>query len=217
MSPWNSFLWLTGFFAKNGCRDNIEIEFVTPNTGIFTKPIATKVMTATAEEKEILVTPNFDLDTVNTEEKYIESARGDKIDYDLFISTMPNLGADYVENSGMGDGMGYVLQTIILSRPKSTKIYMLLGMQPMFQLQRQALLHIMKQILLLKTCSLKLMVKIPNLLLTVIQPVLSSQVMTKHSSLTLTTKQSHSLVNSPSRVSGLLSLWVKAVRITGAK
>ena len=97
------------FFAKNGCRDNIEIEFVTPNTGIFTKPIATKVMTATAEEKEILVTPNFDLETVNTEEQYIESARGDKIDYDLFISTMPNLGADYIEDSGMGDGMGYVL------------------------------------------------------------------------------------------------------------
>jgi sulfide:quinone oxidoreductase len=97
------------FFAVNGVRDNIEIEFVTPNTGIFTKPIATSVMSATAEEKNIMVTPNFDLETVNTEEKYIESAKGEKIDYDLFISTMPNLGADYVENSGMGDGMGYVL------------------------------------------------------------------------------------------------------------
>ncbi|RLC17314.1 MAG: NAD(P)/FAD-dependent oxidoreductase [Deltaproteobacteria bacterium] len=97
------------FFAKNGYRDNIEIEFVTPNTGLFTKPIATKVMTASAEEKEIKVVPSFDLEVVNKEEKYIESARGDKLDYDLFISTMPNLGADYIENSGMGDGMGYVL------------------------------------------------------------------------------------------------------------
>ena len=97
------------FFAKNGCRDDIEIEFVTPNTGIFTKPIATKVMSATAEEKNILVTPNYSLDNVNTEEKYIESATGDRIEYDLFISTMPNLGADYVEDSLMGDGMGYVL------------------------------------------------------------------------------------------------------------
>jgi len=96
------------FFAKSGCRDNIEIEFVTPNTGIFTKPIATKVMGATAEEKKILVTPNFDLESVDTEEKYIESARGDRIGYDLLISTMPNLGAEYIENSGMGDGMGYV-------------------------------------------------------------------------------------------------------------
>ncbi|MCF6248047.1 MAG: NAD(P)/FAD-dependent oxidoreductase [Desulfobacula sp.] len=97
------------FFAKNGCRDDIEIEFVTPNTGIFTKPIATSVMSATAEEKNIQVTPDYSLDNVNIEEKYIESAKGDRIDYDLFISTMPNLGADYVEDSMMGDGMGYVI------------------------------------------------------------------------------------------------------------
>jgi sulfide:quinone oxidoreductase len=97
------------FFTKNGNRDNIEIEFTTPNTGIFTKPIATKVMSATAEEKNILVTPDYNLDNVNVEEKYIEDVTGNKIDYDLFISTMPNLGQDYVENSGMGDGMGYVI------------------------------------------------------------------------------------------------------------
>lgn len=97
------------FYAVNGVRDNIEIEFVTPNTGIFTKPIATKVLSVAAQEKNIMVTPNFHLTTVNQEEKYIESATGDRIDYDLFISTMPNLGADYVDESGLGDGMGYAL------------------------------------------------------------------------------------------------------------
>ena len=96
------------FFAVNGVRDNIEIEFVTPNTGIFTKPIATKVLSVAAEEKEIMVTPNFDLAEVNTEEGYLESAKGDQVQYDLLVSTMPNLGAEYVEDSGMGDGMGYV-------------------------------------------------------------------------------------------------------------
>jgi sulfide:quinone oxidoreductase len=96
------------FFLKNGVRDNVEIEFVTPNTGIFTKPIATKVMSETANVKNIKVTPNFDLAEVNTQEKTIESARGEKIGYDLLVSTMPNLGADYIEDSNMGDGMGYV-------------------------------------------------------------------------------------------------------------
>ena len=97
------------FFTKNGCRDNIEIEFTTPNTGIFTKPIATKVMSVTAEEKKIMVTPDYNLDNVNVEEKYIEDVTGKKIDYDLLVSTMPNLGQDYIEESGMGDGMGYVI------------------------------------------------------------------------------------------------------------
>lgn len=96
------------FFAVNGRRDDIEIEFVTPNTGIFTKPIATKVLSVAAEEKDILVTPNFDLVSVDTEKGYLESAKGDQVPYDLMVSTMPNLGAQYVEDSGMGDGMGYV-------------------------------------------------------------------------------------------------------------
>lgn len=96
------------FFGINGVRDSIEIEFVTPNAGIFTKPIATKVLSVAAEEKKIFVTPNFHLSSVNTENNYIESADGQKVDYDLLVSTMPNLGAQYIEDSGMGDGMGYV-------------------------------------------------------------------------------------------------------------
>lgn len=97
------------FFSINGVRDNIEIEFVTPNTGIFTKPIATKVLSVAAEEKNINVVPNFHLVSVNQEEGYLESATGDQAQFDLLVSTMPNLGANYVEESGLGDGMGYVL------------------------------------------------------------------------------------------------------------
>ncbi len=97
------------FFKVNGVRNNIEIEFVTPNTGIFTKPIATKVLSKAAEEKGIKVTPNFHLSAVNEEEKFLESATGEKAEFDLLVSTMPNLGAAYVDESGLGDGMGYVL------------------------------------------------------------------------------------------------------------
>ncbi|MDA8139462.1 MAG: FAD/NAD(P)-binding oxidoreductase [Desulfobacteraceae bacterium] len=97
------------FFAINGVRDSVEIEFVTPNTGIFTKPIATRVLSVAAEEKNILVRPNFHLSSVNTETHTIESAGGDQVQYDLLVSTMPNLGAKYIEDSGMGDGMGYVI------------------------------------------------------------------------------------------------------------
>jgi sulfide:quinone oxidoreductase len=97
------------FFAVNGVRDSVEIEFVTPNTGIFTKPIATSVLSVAAEEKKINVVPNFHLVEVNQAEGYLESATGEQASFDLLVSTMPNLGADYVEDSGLGDGMGYVL------------------------------------------------------------------------------------------------------------
>jgi sulfide:quinone oxidoreductase len=97
------------FFTVNGVRDDIEIEFVTPNTGIFTKPIATKVLSVAAEKKKIKVVPNFHLSAVNEQEGYLEAATGERVDYDLLVSTMPNLGAPYVDESGLGDGMGYVL------------------------------------------------------------------------------------------------------------
>jgi sulfide:quinone oxidoreductase len=96
------------FFEINGVRDNVSIEFVTPNTGIFTKPIATSVLSVAAEQKKIDVTPNFDLVEVDSANGKLISAKGEEVDYDLLVSTMPNLGAQYIEDSGMGDGMGYV-------------------------------------------------------------------------------------------------------------
>ncbi len=103
------FIYMVDWFYRvNGVRNNIEIEFITPNTGIFTKPIATKIMTTSAEEKKIKITPNFDLVQVDQEENTLISAKGDKIPYDIMVNTMPNLGAQFIEDSNMGDGTGYV-------------------------------------------------------------------------------------------------------------
>ena len=96
------------FFTVNGVRDNIEIELVTPVSGAFTKPIASKILGDIAVQKNITVTPNWDIAQVNAEEKTIESHKGEKVPYDLLISIPPNLGAQYVETSGMGDPMCFV-------------------------------------------------------------------------------------------------------------
>lgn len=96
------------FFAKNGVRDNIEIELVTPIAGAFTKPIASKILGEVAEQKNIKITPNFDIAQVNAEEKTIESHRGDKVPYDILVAIPPNFGAKYIEDSDMGDPMRFV-------------------------------------------------------------------------------------------------------------
>ncbi len=96
------------FFKTNGVRDKIEIEMVTPMADIFTKPMATKTLRSLADKKGIKVTPNFDIAQVNPDEKTIESHKGQKVPYDLLIAIPPNFGAQYVENSGMGDPMCYV-------------------------------------------------------------------------------------------------------------
>jgi sulfide:quinone oxidoreductase len=96
------------FFTVNGVRDNIEIELVTPVSGAFTKPIASRILGEIAVQKNITVTPNWDIAQVNAEEKTIESHKGEKVPYDLLISIPPNFGAQFVEDSGMGDPMCFV-------------------------------------------------------------------------------------------------------------
>jgi sulfide:quinone oxidoreductase len=96
------------FFEVNGVRNDIEIEMVTPMGDIFTKPMATKTLRTIADQKNIKVTPNFDIAQVNAKEKTIESHKGDKVPYDLLVTVPPNFGAQYIENSNMGDPMNYV-------------------------------------------------------------------------------------------------------------
>jgi sulfide:quinone oxidoreductase len=54
----------------------VEIELVTPMAGAFSKPIASSILSDIAVQKDIKVTPNFDIAQVNTEEKTIESHKG---------------------------------------------------------------------------------------------------------------------------------------------
>ena len=96
------------FFTENGVRDDIEIELVTPVAGAFTKPIASRILGEMAIQKNIKVTPNYDIAQVNHSEKTIESHKGEKVAYDMLISIPPNFGAQWVEDSGMGDPMCYI-------------------------------------------------------------------------------------------------------------
>jgi hypothetical protein len=65
------------FFHEKGVRQDVEIELVTPMAGAFSKPIASSILGEIAVEKNIKVTPNFDIGQVNVEEKTIESHKGE--------------------------------------------------------------------------------------------------------------------------------------------
>jgi len=108
VAPLEFIFMVDWFFTVNGVRNNIEIELVTPITGAFTKPIASKILGEIADQKNIKITPNFDIAQVNAQEKTIESHKGDKVPYDLLVSIPPNFGAKFIEDSDMGDPMRFV-------------------------------------------------------------------------------------------------------------
>jgi len=96
------------FFTVNGVRDKVEIHLVTPLDNVFTKPVAAKALAEVAVQKNIRVTPLFDLAQVNANEKTIESHKGAKIGYDLLVAIPPNMGDQSLIDSGISDPVGFV-------------------------------------------------------------------------------------------------------------
>jgi sulfide:quinone oxidoreductase len=96
------------YFDMHGVRNNIEIELVTPLPGAFTKPQASAMLGSLAEEKNVKVTPNFQISGVDAGRKVITSYDGREVAYDLLVAIPPNFGAQCIIDSDMGDPMGYV-------------------------------------------------------------------------------------------------------------
>ena len=97
------------FFAKKGMRDKVEITYVTPMSGAFTKPVATKMLSELLKDKNIEVVPDFYLERVDNENKKIISYDGREIEFDVLTIVPVNLGSEMIARSGIGDDMNFVL------------------------------------------------------------------------------------------------------------
>lgn len=95
-------------FHERGIRDKVEIELATPLAGAFTKPVATRVLTSACEEKQIKITPNFSIGSVDAEKKVIAAYDGTEVNYDMLVSIPPNFGSQVMIDSGISDPMGYI-------------------------------------------------------------------------------------------------------------
>ena len=91
------------YFTEKGMRDKVDIQYVTPLSGAFTKPIATKMLSQLMEKKNIHVVPDFYLEHVDNDLKKIVSYDGMEVEFDLLVSIPTNMGSDMVANSNMGD------------------------------------------------------------------------------------------------------------------
>lgn len=96
------------FFAERGMRDRVEIVYVTPLEGAFTKPVATRVLGGMLDERKILLESDFAIERVDPETRTIVSMDEREIPFDLLVTVPLNMGADFVARSGMGDELNYV-------------------------------------------------------------------------------------------------------------
>ena len=96
------------FFAEKGMRDQVEIVYVTPLEGAFTKPVASQLLGHMLEDRKITIEPDFMIDQVDGEAKKIVSMDEREVPFDLLVTIPLNMGADFIGRSGLGDDLNYV-------------------------------------------------------------------------------------------------------------
>ncbi len=96
------------YFELRGIRDKVELEVVTSMDGIFSKPVSSKILGDMLIDRGIKIVPSFNLSEVDSEKGIIRSYEGKEVKYDFLAAIPPNLGPQVIEDSGLGDGSGYV-------------------------------------------------------------------------------------------------------------
>jgi len=96
------------YFRKKGMRDKVEITYVTPLSGAFTKPTSTKTLNYLLEDKEIKIETDFAIMQVNNDTKEIIDYAEKAIPFDLLVTVPTNMGDEVIERSGLGDDLNFV-------------------------------------------------------------------------------------------------------------
>lgn len=96
------------FFIKKGMRDKVDITYVTPLSGAFTKEKCTTALTYLLNDKNIKIVPDFAVEHIDGENGKIVDYGGDEVPFDLLVTIPTNMGDDLMARSGFGDDMNYV-------------------------------------------------------------------------------------------------------------
>jgi len=96
------------WFTEQGIRDKVDIEFVTPLPGAFTRPIASKFLGDFLQKKNIKLTSEFSTGSVDSTNNKIVSWEDETIDYDLLVTIPTNMGSNVIADSGMGDDFNFI-------------------------------------------------------------------------------------------------------------
>jgi sulfide:quinone oxidoreductase len=97
------------YFHQRGIRDRVEITYVTPLDGAFTKPVASETLGGLLAEKGIEIVTEFNAGEVDGPGGRLMSYDDREVPFDLLVTVPLHGGAPYVERSpGLGDDLNFV-------------------------------------------------------------------------------------------------------------
>lgn len=96
------------WLRERGIRDRVELTYVTPLDGAFTKPVASAHLGGMLEERKVHVETDFLVERIDPERKVLVSYDEREVPFDLLVTVPLNMGADFLAASGLGDELNYV-------------------------------------------------------------------------------------------------------------
>ncbi|MEQ9465778.1 MAG: FAD/NAD(P)-binding oxidoreductase [Ekhidna sp.] len=96
------------YFKEKRMRDKVDITYVTPLDGAFTKPTAAATLGHLLGEKGINIVPDFAIASVDNEDKKIVSWDEIEVPFDLLVTVPTNMGDNVMLRSGLGDDLNFV-------------------------------------------------------------------------------------------------------------
>jgi sulfide:quinone oxidoreductase len=97
------------YLHERGIRDRVQLTFVTPLDGAFTKPVASKALAGMLAERDIEIVTEFNTGEVDGAGGRVVAYDGREIPFDLAVVIPLHGGAPYVGRSaGLGDELNFV-------------------------------------------------------------------------------------------------------------
>jgi len=96
------------WFTEQGIRDKVQIDYVTPLPGAFTKPRASQLLGDFLSKKNINLIPEFSVARVDTTNNKLISWDKREVSYDLLVTIPTNMGSEVIANSGMGNELHFI-------------------------------------------------------------------------------------------------------------
>lgn len=97
------------YFTERGIRDKVDIQFMTPLDGCFTKPVATKELSHLLAEKKISLVLEFNTARIDGAAGKIVSWDDREVPFDLLVTIPVHKGADFIARTpGLGDELNFI-------------------------------------------------------------------------------------------------------------
>ena len=97
------------YFRKRGIRDKVELTYVTPLDGAFTKPTCNRELSGLLTDKGIRLITEFNTGEVDGRDRRLISYDGREVPFDLAVLVPLHGGQAYVDRSpGLGDELGFI-------------------------------------------------------------------------------------------------------------